>query len=158
MVEIDAIINSQGQLVATEIEFEQQDDIELNGLITEIVSDFQFKVNDTLVYFDANTQFVNGNQSKLAPDVLVEVDVIETAIGLYAAEIEFKTNEEFEIEGEVQNLTDNQFTLSDVVIHYSSDTQFELEGNQLENGLSVEVAGTIDKKGQYIAWRVAFDD
>ena len=157
-VEIDAIINSQGQLVATEIEFEQQDDIELNGSITEIVSDFQFKVNDTLVYFDANTQFENGNQSKLALDVLVEVDAIETAIGLYAAEIEFKANDEFEIEGEIQNLTDTQFTLSDVVIHYSSDTQFELEGNQLENGLSVEVAGTIDKKGQYIAWRIAFDD
>lgn len=158
MVEIDAIINSQGQLVATEIEFEQQDDIELNGSITEIVSDFQFKVNDTLVYFDANTQFENGNQSKLALDVLIEVDAIETAIGLYAAEIEFKANEEFEIEGEIQNLTDTQFTLSDVVIHYSSYTQFELEGNQLENGLSVEVAGTIDKKGQYIAWRIAFDD
>ncbi|MFH6954174.1 DUF5666 domain-containing protein [Pseudoalteromonas sp. XMcav1-K] len=157
-VEIDAFINGQGQLVATEIEFEQQDDIELNGSITEIVSDFQFKVNDTLVYFDANTQFENGNQSKLALDVLVEVDAIETAIGLYAAEIEFKANEEFEIEGEIQNLTDTQFTLSDVVINYSSDTQFELEGNQLENGLSVEVAGTIDKKGQYIAWRIAFDD
>jgi hypothetical protein len=62
-----------GVLLAEEIEFWDPDQIEVEGLVTDFVSVFEFTVGDQVVQTDAETVFEGGTPDDIALGVMLEV-------------------------------------------------------------------------------------
>jgi len=62
-----------GVLLAEEVEFWDPDQIEVEGLVTDFVSVFEFTVGDQVVQTDADTVFEGGTPDDIALGVLLEV-------------------------------------------------------------------------------------
>ncbi|MEZ5571837.1 MAG: DUF5666 domain-containing protein [Halioglobus sp.] len=96
------------------------------------------------------TVFDNVTFDTLALDDLVEVSgFVENGALLRATRIEKKSDfvpggSEVELKGAVSALTPNQFTLGVYVIDYSNADLSEIAGGVLNEGMQVEVHGTLD--------------
>ncbi len=93
LVEVSGQLNSLGELVAREIDFEEVEDNEreFEGVISSIVSDTEFYIGDRLVRLSSNVEFDNGNALKLAVGIFVEVEGYLDSDGVFVArEVEFK--------------------------------------------------------------------
>jgi hypothetical protein len=62
-----------GILFAWEVEFWEPDQIEVEGLVTDIASPFEFTIGDRVVQTDANTIFEDGTADDIALGVNIEV-------------------------------------------------------------------------------------
>ena len=62
-----------GILIAKEVEFWGPDQIEVEGLVTDIVSDSEFTVGNQTVQTDADTVFEGGTAEDIEPGVLLEI-------------------------------------------------------------------------------------
>ena len=107
------------------------------------------------ITINADTYFDNDDNNlsidSIQPGDLLEVSGYTTPDGIIATHIE-KQNDifianvtEIEIKGDIENLSDNQFTLRDLTIAFDGDTELDdIPGGQLVNGLHVEVKGTLN--------------
>ncbi|MEM9322912.1 MAG: DUF5666 domain-containing protein [Pseudomonadota bacterium] len=137
LVEAEGTIdpNDAGRLIASKIEFEDplgefdtDDDVELEGLVTRFVSETDFDVNGIPVTTDGDTEFENGAAADIGLDVRIEVEGEFTAGGtLLADEIDFRLDEDTTIEATVDAVDETAGTLTVLGISITTDalTRFE---------------------------------
>ena len=70
----------EGILHAWEVEFWEPDQVEVEGVVTEIVSSAEFTVNDQLVQTDEHTVFDGGTADDIKPGVQIEIKGVPTDI------------------------------------------------------------------------------
>jgi len=130
-------------------------DNELKGPISAITPDADPTVKTLTVLgqqvlVNANTTFDDDHGFSFASMVVgdvVEVSGFQTANGLTATHIEKQDDDdEIEIVGSIENLTDTSFTIKGFNISYDGNTEVD-EDVSLANGLYVEVEGVLDGLG-----------
>jgi hypothetical protein len=90
MVEVEGYFDSDGNLIAKEIELEMADDQELMGNITEVVSDIEFFIGDQRIILADDVEFDDGNALKLKVGVFVKLEGYYNEEGDFiATEVDF---------------------------------------------------------------------
>lgn len=82
-----------GVLLAMEIEFWDANQIEVESLVTEVVSPLEFKVGDQLVQTDMNTIFEGGTSEDIAVGVHLEIKGVPSDVNrsvLFADKVSFE--------------------------------------------------------------------
>ena len=69
-----------GILYAWEIEFWEPDQVEVEGLVTDIASPIEFTVGNQVIQTDENTVFEGGTPDDIELDVLLEIKGVPTDI------------------------------------------------------------------------------
>ena len=161
-VEAEGTVGGGGELIATSVEFEGNDDlgasdgddVEIEGLITRFVSATDFDVNGTPVTTNASTSFENGSAADLGLNVAVEVDGEFDANGVVVADsIEFEQEGTLELRGAVEGTTTSSVTLLNVTATVTSSTALDDQ-----SGSAVSPFGLADLNvGDYVEVR-GFDD
>lgn len=154
-------LGAQGELLATEIEFkgndfsfDDDDDVEVEGLITRFVSDTDFDVSGIPVTTTSSTEFEDGSRADLALDRKVEVEGSVNAAGiLVAEEIEFKREGVIRIGGLVEDVQADNLTVLGLQVFTNVGTEFDDDSD-----LDIESFDLGDVNvGDYVEIR-AFDD
>jgi hypothetical protein len=169
-------VGGSGQLLATELEFrgndfdfDDADDVEIEGLITRFVSATDFDVNGLAVTTTASTQYDNGSAADLALDRKVEVDGSLNASGvLVAEEIDFRLEGTIRAGAVVEDVQASRLTLLGLDILVDAATEFEDDSSldldrfdlgDVSAGDYVEVRGYEDSDtGSLIATRLERED
>ncbi|MEO0345200.1 MAG: DUF5666 domain-containing protein [Pseudomonadota bacterium] len=137
LVEVEGTLdpNDVNRLIASKVEFEDplgefdsDDDVELEGLVTRFVSETDFDVNGIPVTTDGDTEFENGSAADIALDVRIEVEGEIIADGvLLADEIEFRLDEDTSIDATVDAVDAAAGTLTVLGISITTNalTRFE---------------------------------
>jgi hypothetical protein len=162
------LIASEVQNSPEELEFEDGDAFEIEGLITDFVSSTNFSVAGVPVTTDSQTQFENGDAADLALDIKVEVEGRFNSSGLLIAdEVEFKPEGEIQVEALTESVDTGKESLVvlGILFQITSSTSFEDKSPQELRPFSLEdvnpgdplrVVGTesADVPGTVIASRV----
>lgn len=120
LVEVESTEERVGEtLIASRVEGQEFDPTnfgglraEIEGVVTDFVSQSEFEVKGISVRTDENTSFENGTAADLAPDVKLEVEGTVDANGvLRADEIEFDLDATVEIDADVQAVDARESTL-----------------------------------------------
>ncbi|HZF25076.1 MAG TPA: DUF5666 domain-containing protein [Steroidobacteraceae bacterium] len=160
IVEVKGQLDANGMLLATRVEGKHEDmegdnddDAEIEGLITRFVSPTDFDVNGQAVTSTPNTRFEHGTSANLALNVRVEVEG-EIVNGVVQAEkIEFQDEADLRVTAAVDSVdaTAGTFTVLGITIQTSAETRFEdktdaqlrpFNVGSLHTGDFVEVRGT----------------
>jgi len=162
---------SNGELIATEVELEDEnDEVEVEGLITDFVSETDFKVFDVAITTTSSTEYEDGTVGDLANDVRVEVEGTIDADGvLVADEIEFRNVEDTRLEAVVDSVdaNANQLVMLGITVVVTNLTQLEDDSDldvrsfslaDLSAGDFVEVRGQLEADGSVSATRLERDD
>ncbi len=185
-ITIGSFIHAEGTmpssiLIATELELEDElphgtpgEEIEFQGLITQLSSQSDFTVNGQRVLTNAQTIFENGTASDIVINVLVEVEgSIDSNGNLIAEEIEFRfiENRVIEIEGHVDtggvNTTDSTVSIFGLTLHITSGTIMKDESSaevqsfsliNISEGDFLEIDGFVNNEGDYIASKLERED
>ncbi|MEO1116554.1 MAG: DUF5666 domain-containing protein [Pseudomonadota bacterium] len=172
--------NDPNRLIASKVEFEDplgefdaEDDVELEGLVTRFVSSTDFDVNGISVTTDGDTEFENGSAADIALDVRIEVEGEVTAGGvLLADEIDFRLDEDTSIDATVDAVDAAAGTLTVLGISITTDalTRFEdqssltddmpLNLSDINVGDYLEIEGAESPAGSdiVVATRIERDD
>jgi hypothetical protein len=123
------------QLIASEIELQDDgdmelegdegDEAELNGIVTAVSPDTAFEVGGHTVIITMATSFEHGNPGDIMPGVYLEVEGELNAEGeLVADEIELAIEDDIEIQGTVEAVNDppGSVTLLGEIIHVNAST------------------------------------
>ena len=166
-----------GELLAVSVEFEDDDlpgddddDAEIEGLITRFVSTTDFDVAGQPVTTTASTTYENGTADDLAEGVKVEVEGRIDSMGvLVADEVSLRVNANIRLEATV-DMTDpgaGTLTVLGLVIATTATTQFEDDSDQeepafgledIDSGNWVEIKAFQDASGNLVANQVERDD
>ncbi len=164
LLEVQATIDANGQLFATEIEFDdndEQNDVDIEGVITELLDNGELVVAGVTIVISDNTVFENGNSDRLTVGLYVEVEGrFNDEQKLIADEIEIGETESEDLEGSIgQILNDNQFTLGNITVQHDRFTIFE-DGNveDIVTGVEVEVEGFFNENDIFVAEKIEFSD
>jgi len=135
-----------GDLIASEIEMEgngdmdldgdEGDEIELNGIVTAVNSDTAFEIGGHTVIITKSTEFEHGNAGDINIGVSLEVEGGLNAGGeLVADEIELSIHDDIEMEGNLEDINNppGTVTLLGKTIHITASTL--LLDEQDEGGL-----------------------
>lgn len=172
-------LRADGALIALELErfnddfaYDEDDEIEIEGVVTNVISDTAFEVNGIEVSIDGNTRFENGQAADLVLNAEVDVDAIALADGsLLATEIEFEDEKIIEIDGVVEAVDAEAGTLQvlGITIRVDAGTRFEDDSeadlrrfslNDISVGDFVEIGGSeaADAANEVIASLLKRDD
>jgi hypothetical protein len=169
LVEAEGILDdSGGEMLAIEIELgdefgdEDEDNIEVTGFVTDLISVFEFTVGNWLVQTDADTVFVDGTAGDLALGVKLEAEGSLVDGVLLAGEVEFWDPDQIEVEGLVTDFVSVfEFTVGDQVVQTDADTVFEGgTPDDIALGVLLEVKGVpVDiVHSVLVADKVSFED
>ena len=124
-----------GDLIASEIEMEgngdmdldgdEGDEIELNGIVTAVNSDTAFEIGGHTVIITKSTEFEHGNAGDINIGVSLEVEGGLNAGGeLVADEIELSIHDDIEMEGNLEEVNNppGTVTLLGKTIHITAST------------------------------------
>lgn len=111
-VEVSGSFNpTSNTLIATKVEAREQSlapagsKLEVEGLIVDYTSQTSFQVNRQKITTNGSTRFENGDASKLAANVEIEVEgSVNTDGVLVAQEISFRPQAEMEVKGKVEKV------------------------------------------------------
>lgn len=128
-------LGESGELIATVVEFrgndidiDDADEVEVEGLITRFVSISDFDVNGVPVTTNGSTEYENGTSSDLAVDVKVEVEGTLNASGtLVAEEVDFRPEGSIRLGGLVQDVQSARVTMLGIDISVDQSTELEDE-------------------------------
>jgi hypothetical protein len=185
VIRIGDIVEAEGnglsaadELIATQVESrdeldpneagEDGDEVEIEGLITELRSTSDFDIGLVRVITNAGTVFEGGTAGDLAVDVRVEADGEFDASGALVAEkIEFEAEDDLEIEAIVDgvNAVSGELVLMGTTAFTDAGTRFEDKLNDLHMfgigdinvGDFVEAKGSLDGD-RFVASLVERDD
>jgi hypothetical protein len=162
-----------GVLVATEVEFkgpeidlDDVDRVEIEGLITDFVSATEFKVAGQPTTTNGQTEFEHGTVLDLADDVEVEVEGQLVSGILVADEVEFHQPHNIRIEAPVA-VTDGTLSLLGITVVTNAVTRFEDDSDadletfglgDINGGDFLEIRGFEEPSGTVVATRVERDD
>lgn len=175
-VEVEGYVRSDGTLVASEIKIEDDrdgddEDVEVEGRIEDLdaesltVSGITFAVTSQTIVVDDNDRPLSFDA--LAVDLYVEVHGIYGANGSLLAtkiEIEDFDDDELELRGAIEALSDASLTVLGVEFLVDDQTRFEDDDNlpitfaDLAVGDIVEVHARFGANGERIATRVEIED
>ena len=128
--------NANSALIATKIELEtindrigdNDDDAEIEGLITEFTSAQSFSVAGVPVITNSGTEYKYGAASNLALNVRIEVDGVFNASGvLVADEVEFENESDVEVVSVLDSVdsTNQTITIFGITFLVDASTRFE---------------------------------
>jgi hypothetical protein len=133
-------VNTSGELVASSIELKRADDdaragmqVEIEGLITRLVSATDFDVAGKPVATTLSTQFENGSASDLVLNAKVEVEGQVDANGvLVASKVQFKRQASSRIEARVDSVdaAANRLVVLGIDVTVNANTRVEDKGDQ----------------------------
>jgi hypothetical protein len=129
-VSVEGSVDAGGVLVARELELEElelevdeEDEFEIEGLITEIFSAMEFSVAGIRVSIDNQTDFENGDATMLDLNVRIEAEgQLDNGV-LRASEIEFSPEGPLRIKATVDSV--NPLKLLGITVESDSLTIFE---------------------------------
>jgi hypothetical protein len=127
--------NGSGQLMASEVELEDDgdmelegddgDDVELNGIITAVNSDTAFEIGGHTIIITDTTSFEHGSADDISTGVYLEVEGELNADGeLLADEIELGIDDDIEMQGPLEGVNDppGSVTLFGEAIYVNAST------------------------------------
>jgi hypothetical protein len=161
-LEVEGVLDENGTLVATKVEFEEPDDVEVEGIITVFTSATDFEIDGQHVITDEFTAFNDGTAENLALGVEIEVEGYANSDGsIVAFKVEFEEFDENEVEvsGTISEfISATDFSIGEQKITTNDDTEFE-DGtiDDLADGVSVEIEGVVNEDGILVAEKVSFD-
>lgn len=143
-------------------------DVELEGIITDVISDLSFALGDVRVRVAEATAFEFGDLGDVREGLLVEVEGRFDDDGvLLADEVQFHPSQEIELEGEVQAIDPQAatFALRELTFQVTEDTRWQDDSagderrfslQNLRVGDFIEVAAFVDDRvdARWIAKRV----
>lgn len=144
-----------------EIEKEDQNEAEVEGIITAFTSTSVFSVNGLPV--DASTAFFEGNKAGVVLGARVEVEGSIVNGVLIAKKVELEDGEDaakFELHGTLSllNPTAKTFVLRGVTVNYGSATfAIGVTALSLANGNNLEVKGVRSADNVIVATRISLD-
>ena len=165
-----------GELVATEVEFkgleidlDDVDRVEIEGLITRFVSATDFDVAGQPTTTNAQTKFEHGTAADLALNLEVEVEGQIVSGILVADEVEFHRPHNIRIEATVDSVdvAGNTLTLLGITVVVNAVTRFEDHSSadletfglgDINGGDFLEIRGFEEPSGTVVATRVERDD
>ncbi|MGQ0835597.1 MAG: DUF5666 domain-containing protein, partial [Gammaproteobacteria bacterium] len=127
-------LDANGVLLATRVEGKQKDmdadddnEAEIEGLITRFVSPTDFDVNGQRVTTTAATRFENGTSANLALNARVEVEGNVRDGVLLADKVEFEREADLRVSADVGSIvaTAGTFTVLGITIQTDTTTRFE---------------------------------
>ena len=165
---------SGGILMASKLELEDElpegthgEEIEFQGVITEVTSQSDFKVNGQRVLTNAQTSFDHGTAADIITNALVEVKgTIDSNGNLVAEEIEFRfiENRVLEIRGHLDavgvNVTNATVSIFGLTLHITTSTIMKDESsaevksfslNNINDGDFLDIDGFVNNEGGFIA-------
>ena len=162
-VKSTAGFNLDGVLIASEIELQDDgdmdmegddgDEVELNGFVTAVKSDTAFEIGGRTVIITKDTSIEHGNAGDITVGVFLEVEgQLNAESELLADEIELAIEDEIEMQGTLEAVNDppGSVTLLGETIHVSASTL--LIDKQDEEGLMPEHFFGLDdlNSGDYV--------
>lgn len=167
IIEVSSYLNSEGVMVATRIDWEDDDDsFQLSGVISALDTlNKTFVINGTLVdYSNATLAALRGavleDSLKLRVTGDYNGDVFTARGNLHPSHLGFKRSDDFDdddleikLSGPVADLIPGvSFTINGVLILINSDTEFE-DGTagDLVDGVMVEIEATLDANQNLVA-------
>ena len=145
-----------------EIEKEDRDEAEVEGIITAFTSTSVFSVNGLPV--NASTAVFEGNKTGVVLGARVEVEGSVVNGVLVAKKVELEDGEDlakFELHGTLSLLdtTAKTFVLRGMVVNYDSATTFSVgvTALSLANGINLEVKGKRSEGNIIVATRISLD-
>ncbi|SFC00852.1 DUF5666 domain-containing protein [Pseudoalteromonas denitrificans] len=164
-IEIEGILLASGTILAKKIEFEEDDEHEIKGTVANFnsITDFMLETHDgTLqaVTTTEQTEYKDGDEGMLENGVMLEVKGrIENNI-LIANKIEFEEAEKIEYTGIISDfISTTEFKVDGKAVTTNEFTHFKGGTvDDLNNGILVEVKGTLDSNQALVAIKLEFDD
>ncbi|GLX84093.1 hypothetical protein tloyanaT_03450 [Thalassotalea loyana] len=162
-LEVEGVLDENGTLVATKVEFEETDEVEVKGIITVLNSTTDFEIDGHHVITDEFTVFKNGTAENLALGVEIEIEGYANSDGsILAYKVEFQENDENEVEviGAISEFVSAvDFSIGEQKITTTDDTEFE-DGSiaDLAEGVTVEVEGALDENNVLVAKKIEFKE
>ena len=162
-VKSTAGFNLDGVLIASEIELQDDgdmdmegddgDEVELNGFVTAVKSDTAFEIGGRTVIITKDTSIEHGNAGDITVGVYLEVEgQLNAESELLADEIELAIEDEIEMQGTLEAVNDppGSVTLLGEIIHVNTSTL--LIDKQDEEGLLPEHFFGLDdlNSGDYV--------
>jgi hypothetical protein len=127
--------NGSGQLMASEVELEDDgdmelegddgDDVELNGIVTAVNSDTAFEIGGHTIIITDTTSFEHGSADDISTGVYLEVEgELNTDGELLADEIELGIDDDIEMQGPLEGVNDppGSVTLFGEAIYVNAST------------------------------------
>jgi len=168
MLEIEGTLNNNTEIAASSISTEssllnnQDDEVEFEGIITDYISDSNFKVNG--IRIDASSASLSPGTLVLANDVKVEVEGTFNSNNntLVADEVESKTTEVKIFTTVSAALTNNTITMTyagslvSVIVNNNTTLEDETSNNpfsaqDISIGDYLEIEATLDNAGNAVA-------
>ncbi|CAM3223154.1 DUF5666 domain-containing protein [Shewanella violacea] len=156
---VEAQLQEDGSLLARDIEFDDEGQLEIEGSVDGFNSVTDFVVNGLKVTTTAATQFENGTQDSLANGKRIEVEgLLEGTSLLVAQVIEFQGPQERELEGSIEQFVSaSEFTLAGEAIITDSFTQYDKgRASDLAAGVKVKIQGYLNESGVILAEELEF--
>jgi hypothetical protein len=169
------LLNMAGELIATDLElkepgsdFEEDDQLEVEGLITAFASVNSFSVSGIPVITNAATEYSGGDESMLASNIRVEVEGrLDSSGVLVAEEVEFRSDGDLRVEalaGEI-NAVAGTLEILGIPVQTNTLTSFEDKSSDdlrvfsldgINTGDALRVVGTesIDVPGTIVATQI----
>jgi hypothetical protein len=166
VVEVEGLIDASGGLMyATKIESstgvrrDEDGEVELEGLVTQYISEFEFTVGDQAVETDEETMFVGGRPEDIRLDTRLEVEGELAGGVLLASEVEFWNPNRIEIQGPVTEVISiYEFSVGKQRVRADENTVYEdVAPEEIVVGIQLEVEGVI-VNGTMFADKIAIRD
>jgi hypothetical protein len=154
-VEVEGSFDADSILVAQEIDFAVHGTVEIEGVVTTILSADTFAVNGQVVRLTPDTAYTRGTAADIVLNAQMQVEgFFDTNGVLIATGIEFFVD----TEGIITAITSADiFEVEGQVVRLTSDTVFENgPAADLAVGRRVEVEGLFDDHGVLVAISVEF--
>lgn len=155
-------LNAAGEFVATSISSVPQavsaiagDGVEIEGLITDYVSPWNFEVEGVPVSIGWNTQFEGGWLFHIRPNAKIEVEGYLDGNGqLVADTVEFERASTESFSGQVESVYGDVLVVGGVTIRVNNETEYEDDSDADEHRFGVDDLRT----GDHIRIRSYSDD
>jgi hypothetical protein len=151
LVELEGVFNANGVIIADEVEYAA--DVELRGVINDIISDDLFEVEGKTIRITPDTTIHPGAVDDLLVNVQVEVDGFFNMDGVMVA-----TEIELFLEGPITDIINgNTFEVDGQVVRVTPGTVFEQgTDDDIAMNVQVEVEGFFDENNIFVATEVEF--
>ena len=150
LVEVKSLgeFDTNNALISTEVELKSEDkksvdhdadddEVELEGVVTAEAVNSVFDVNGVAVTFDANTQFVHGTEATIVVGLKVKVEgeVDATSGDFIAEKVVFKPTGDLEMEGALSSAdaANNSITLFGQTVKLTNTTMVEDDRDRVDN-------------------------
>lgn len=129
----------------------EHDGLAVGGLITDLVANTSFKINDATVLLSADTQYEGGTATDLVAGLLVKVQgTLDANNNLVATKIRLILHPQVNENGVVDGLTADTLTVNGVTFTVTVDTSFHDSGKEKVRLFSLSdlaVGNTINVQG-----------